>query len=928
MGEMWRRVCLALILGVAALVGGCGGGGSGAGNEASGGGGTTPDETFSASFTPATVQVEGVQGSPATVALSAKLHYEGASALYLGVGYDEPLVLDVDGYVDENDTLQLAVTMRGDVDPGDHQTELTLYACYDEQCARSAPGSPVKVAVTYRVTPGLQVQRQVQLERTGAEAAPTLTVPVTIPAAAGTLTMDYPGVDSLAAVQATFDGQALHFTTRDVRAGTYTGKVTLRSLSDPRYVATVDVTYVVKPPPGGEVPLSVVVEGGNAAVRQGQKVTRRLTITRPSWTNAWFDPELLSFYADHFTLVAAGTDAYDLTFDSTGLVPGSYSSNVRFVAGTTGGEATVYFAVDVGASVVLEGTFGRALSATSGAADLAFSLVVRDPEGDGTAWTAVSKTAGLQVLRSSGRTGVDSLELAVDPAVLASPQALLEFGVEVAVDRPGTAAQVFTVVLQNNLPSLQRASPGTLVGRSGRVYVEGAYSVWDSQLLAPGVLQVTGATLDKASWITDTRFVGDVSLLALDLAGATPGQPVTIRAVSGLATAQVQVDVIAALQASGFQALPYAAYRPGRYVPGAGAFYFAGPGVVYRWGRDGSSWQLTQSSRPGLLDVTAMPDGASLVGLEPPQVVSLDPRTLGVLSSGTFGANLFFQDALDTSAMTGLNAIVFSADARALASLKTQPETDNHGVAWICTPQTTRALAALTQAPVECEPGISPRTTGSTVGWGLVRSANGQSVVAVSPTGVRVSYAAAQRRWSAGTALPAGMAIDAVADDGRRAVRSDGMVLDAADTPLGSLGSAIPLTHVAGGFGLTSDGRFGLVYGYRLTGSGNAQRATDARLLVVDLRDVVTGGAGSAPVVANVVLSSAVGCTAATVDGERCEHRAALTTAPGDGTVFLVGPRGVAAVALPDALITGQVAAGMRPAGAMKGVRRERGGAK
>jgi hypothetical protein len=43
-----------------------------------------------------------------------------------------------------------------------------------------------------------------------------------------------------------------------------------------------------------------------------------------------------------------------------------------------------------------------------------------------------------------------------------------------------------------------------------------------------------------------------------------------------------------------------------------------------------------------------------------------------------------------------------------------------------------------------------------------------------------------------------------------------------------------------------------------------------------------------------------VGCTSTTLaTGETCQHTASITLAPGSDSAFVLGPRGVAAVALP-----------------------------
>lgn len=219
----------------------------------------------------------------------------------------------------------------------------------------------------------------------------------------------------------------------------------------------------------------------------------------------------------------------------------------------------------------------------------------------------------------------------------------------------------------------------------------------------------------------------------------------------------------------------------------------------------------------------------------------------------------------------------------------------NHGVGWICTPQTDRLVPALTSAPGPCDPGIQEGQDPAPFGFGLVRSANGHFIEGVGPQGERTIYRAALRSWTSGLTLAA------VSDSGSRVVRSDGMLLDGSDNLLGNLASIVPFTPVPGGYGLSSGGRFGFVYGYRQVGT-TTQSATDATLWVVDLNDAATAGVGAAPVIATIALPQAVGCTAALVAGETCQHTASIGVAPGDGTAFVLGPRGVAAVPLPAAV--------------------------
>ena len=72
----------------------------------------------------------------------------------------------------------------------------------------------------------------------------------------------------------------------------------------------------------------------------------------------------------------------------------------------------------------------------------------------------------------------------------------------------------------------------------------------------------------------------------------------------------------------------------------------------------------------------------------------------------------------------------------------------------------------------------------------------------------------------------------------------------------------------------------------------------------MDLSNVESTGVTNARLVATLALPDAVGCTAASTAAESCRHSASVTVAPGNGTVFVLGPRGIAAVPLPDSLAT------------------------
>ena len=878
-----------------------------------GGESSNPRGNFGAVFSQSSVDAQGIEGTPQAVPLVATVSYTGASntSVSLRAETDERVVLGVDGHINGS-TLEMIVTLRGDLPEGDHSTELVLHACFDEECTQEPSGSPVRLPIRYHVKPNLQVQQQLVLSREGSEAAPNATLPVTIPPEAGVVTMQASN-SRPDAIDLSFDGSALRVTTQQVRAGSYAATVTLQSTTDARYSRTVNVQYTVAAPPGGEHELSVADPNRTVPLQQGSGSIQHLVVTRPTWTNAWDEPQIGSDTARMLTLTDLGNGQYDVAINSAGVSRGSYSPSIRFSAGPTGGAAVVYFNVWVTSSFYVDGNGDHTLSATSTAADLSWSNPVLTFDGASARWTAVSQSPLLRVVNSSGQTGVDALQLRLDPAALSLPSWGQVFPVVVSIDRAGTLPETLQVSVLNSIPTLQIASPATLVGSSGRVYIQGAFRNFVGDPVWADRLRIDGATLSHGQLIGDPRSLNDYFVLALELTGATPGQPITVGVDNSLLPTQLQLQVQPPLRAAlGYQALPYASYRPGQFVPGIGALYFSSPNTVHRWAPGASGWALSQATVTGLIDVAPSPDESQLFASKPTEVVVLDPQTFAQQSAGALTDSFSPVLVFDASAAAGTRALVFSADGRALASISYQPDQGSHLVGTMGTPQLTRAVPALTASLQSCDPGSAKGWIDGPTGSGLVRSANGAIVVGVNPNGRRSTYRADDRQWVQASALPAGLMVSAIADSGSRLVRSDGMVIDGNDTQLGNLGSVVPFNATPGGYGLSSGGRFGFVYGYSTTGEGASQRATQATLWVVDLNNAASTGVASAPVVAAIAMPNAVGCTGAFAAGETCQHNASITVAPGDGTAFVLGPRGVAAIPLPAGVNSAQALSGMR----------------
>jgi hypothetical protein len=181
----------------------------------------------------------------------------------------------------------------------------------------------------------------------------------------------------------------------------------------------------------------------------------------------------------------------------------------------------------------------------------------------------------------------------------------------------------------------------------------------------------------------------------------------------------------------------------------------------------------------------------------------------------------------------------------------------------------------------------------------MVVSPGGQTLYSVDPDGKMWRYDADQGGyWVDAGSLQAGQQLAAVSDDGAILLRTDGVLQMWGNITTPSLSTLLPATHVAGGYGLTPDGHYALIYGYRISNERQGDRARDAAVWVVDLRGMFIIAPNGARIAGMINLADALGCTGALSTGETCRHTASVTSDASGGTAFVLGPRGVAAVSL------------------------------
>lgn len=878
-------LCAAL---VCALLSACGGDG--------GGDGAAEAEQIGITFSPAAVEAKGLEGYPQSLSVAAVIAYLGEGPVYLAIESTGSVVADVRGAQVNGSTLTAQLALRTDLPVGTHTDQLKLHACLDAECQRELRGSPATLPIRYTVGPNILAPESVELRRQGREPAPEALLPVSIPPEAGPV--DVQVIGDTGWLAASLTGDQLQIRTTQVRAGYYRASVVLRSRADSRYERAVEVRYAVLAPPGGERELALDPPYLNVEVDQGAVVTHRFKVVRPTWTDAPIGITLPTSADGVLSLRELGNDEYELTIDASSKPFGYYYGYVLASGAGSGLSTSADVRVVVGSPIRFPEPVGISLDAHSTAADLQAAARVLTNDGVPARWTAASNSPWLRLLRSSGTTGIDELLVAVDPAVLATLPGGRTGDIEVRIDRPGTSPVVLPIGLYNGVPQLRTANTAVFVGTRGSVYIDGVIGSL-SGLLDPGVLKVEGAQLRRAAIVTDPRFVSELNVLRVDLDAAVPGRDITIRIESPLLPTQLTLRTEEVIRApAGHVALPHASYRPVLYSTSQDAVYFAGPDTMYRWAHAGQRWTLTSAAAPAALDVALPPGEQSVYVADGVGVTALDPVTLAARGRGSLGNRTYEDLSFYARAPGNLHVLAYSADLRAFATLRGRAffETGT-GTHWV---QGLVTAHELVPSFDPADPGLRlwPSDAPPVHGPGIVRSGNGHALVAVNQARRMELYAAAQRSWTELGMLPDGVGLTAVSDDADKLVFSDGtMWIGGLRTT--SLAAALPAGVMAGGYGLTADGRYGLVYGYRITQDAGAQQARDAALWVLDLSDFSSRSATAPTVTATVAMVSAVGCTSTPAAGETCRHEAHLTAAPGDGTVFVIGPRGLAAIPMP-----------------------------
>ncbi len=897
------RILAALPLVLLAACGGGGGGSTGTGS------GSTAVGAPSVSTILSTAVFSAVERNPATVDLTFRTtNFQGATEYYLVLEGGQDLLSNFDAAGEFSDTESVSFTLRDDLSVGVHTAAVKLHVCEDTNCKAEVQGSPLALTLTATVTPNIGVPAQVTLARTGAEAAPSQDVAVTIPAAAGAVSLLVESADQ--GLDLSLAGSVLHVATTQRPAGTYTATGRLQSASNTQYSADFSVSYTVSPPAGGEHGMSITPTRLVYSLSQGQVQTQQLVVTPPTWSSDYTPLSLASDCDAMYTLRDLGNFTYELKANAVGVaVGGGHTCTLSATAGLYAGvSASAWGSVGLAFAIASQPVFS--IDRNTSAASLSQSTAIQMADGSAVGWTASTSSPWLVLTRASGTTGTDALGVGLDTTHLADYMPGDTADVLVSVGRADVPPQHLSVGLVFQGPYITHAWPGAIVSSGGptRIYANGQF---DYDAATNGSIQVSGARLVSAQQTSDSYFLGNVSVMALTIDQIVPGQPVTVSAVSPYLTTQATLQAIGTPSyAAGFAALPYGLRKPPSFSPLNGALYLAGQDTVWRFATDGSAWSLASRADAGVIDVDPRPDEAHLLAVHAGSIEMLDPTSLQPIWSGVPLHDVFGSYQVVGGADADSKSVTHTLDGNAWVTwgapaLPGTPTSSGVGLLSLGFLDTTvPGSAGVNTARGVTTPSASDGSVGEP--WlmsdGVHRNALVSNALAQSVTWLRGDVIDRSVLALSGfqmTSAPA--AIDAA---NSHILRKDGSLYG---TCVGSfmpwnLTGALPAGQTDGGWGLTPDGRYALLYTYTLAGTGDAATASNPVLHVLDIDTTMCGGVAVPQEVASVPLAGVPGCGSPRASGETCAHTAHITVDPQQAVAFVSGPRGVAAVPLPSSV--------------------------
>lgn len=909
----WASVGMTLLLALQA----CGGGGGSSGGNAALTSSSVP-ATATVSWTPATINATSLVGTAGWATVSITINVTGRDVAWDTEEESHGVITQVKSY-EEGNTTRYELQLSPDLPVGTYDTTIDVNVCDDEACTKPIPGGKASIPLHYEVKPIITASAStVALSRTGQEAAPSQLVHLNIPPEAGAVALNVETTRT-DAFDVKLSGTELRVGTRQVRAGQYSASANIQSLSDSRYHWSLPVSYVVNAPATGEHDLIVSPFELNLDVIQGGITKQVVTVSRATWTSEFVLPVLVP-QSNFFKLTDLGGDRYEVSADATtfvgaGTMP-SFSSTLRFGAtsSTTQQDVPILSYVTRNWGPSEQPTLGLQVNSDSTVAhtDWQRSIGLQSLLPSITTWRASSSTPWLKLVANSGRIGTDRLVVTIDPSGVPAPGSTVTGTVHVTADGAADALDL-TIPLSNAVPQLGKLIGPGLVGSSGRIYMPSGLSGIDPQS-PPAMLTVAGATLTGVHTVEEPVRLAGMPNLVLDLSNATPGTPVTVSWASAFSPSHVTVPVLVPSSlptAAASQPLPYAQRRPPKPHPSDGGAYFADGDQVWRAAAVNGQWVWRHAMVAGLVDVAPSADGRKLFAATTSgAVIGLDADTLNELGRAMLPINGSPDRLPDAQAPAGQAALLLAADGRAFVSVVGQALgwTLTRGPDWVASQDLNGNMLDISLQPYFADPGMFLRGPFSDRGTSLVRSASGRTVMAVDPDGSMIRYTDLSRGWTswyggdAWGSIGAGMTLAAIADTGNRIVRSDG-VLQVFQTPVApSLATRLPDGFTAGGYALSADGLFAVVYGYRIDTTGSTPVAKDAQLWVLSLPATTVPDLHLATTVGTSIPLTALGCTGNLAAGETCTHSVAITLSAAGDMAYLSGPRGLAIVPMGKAL--------------------------
>ena len=868
---------------VAWLMASCGGGGVGGTTSSP----STPQ--FSATFNTGQLAFTSVAGNAGTGDISASINYTGTGNIYLLLAEDSAQPIISSGSTTGGEqSFGANLIFKRDLAVGRYATTLVLHACNDEKCASEVSGSPVRVSVSLNVTPNLSVEPVLNLSRTGRERLAPVNVPVTIPPLAQSKNISFSLLEgSSAALQLSYVDRQIVVACNDVRAGNYVARARLTDVETGLYHADFMVRYTVHPPPTGELPLRISAQPAPLYLHQGQRQVFDFHVQRPTWTSDFQKPDetLLPAWLE---LTDLGNDNYRATVNTQNLGSDHYWASIIFSAfpGATE-EQGVHFQLTVDGALILPDPMQAQLDVNS--TDLSVltqSTAVIAADGSAAHWSASADAPWLILDRSSGVTGVDRLVARVDASQLATLQHHVAT-ITVSSDLPGTLPQKVTFGVSNSLPRIAGALVKQLAPGSARLYLQ-APIAWGQAALYQAHMRLENGSLRALATACDWRYAGNVCVLRVDVDGLVAGQNLVVHLDTKLLNTSVSVPVRARRPwPVHFAALPFGKYRPAQWAAGRDSVYFAGLGQFNAWTRVGDSLALRHVTvnLTSPIDAAISFDEQWLFNAIDSSVFAYDPADMSPLGSQGIHSDRYFDDV----GITSLNKLVSTADGRMVAAMT------NFGATSLQRSAALVASADFANGVTLAEPGPGDRVDDGKNGVGLVRSPNGQTVIAVYPNGMLQSYTSESRVWTRLSTQMPDLGLVAVTDNGRIFLRNNGNIyIDGTVAPT-SLNAILPSSHHMAGYALSPDGQYALVYGYQVS----ANSASDAKVWVVDIRGLPSAMPDASNVLATLSLPSPVGCITTLQTDEACLHQANITVSPDGASAVILGPRGIASIGLP-----------------------------